>query len=123
MNPRACSCVWWKDPDEARRQFVAQLKDFPDCGHGVAGGDLKAPDGWQYCSMCRGRGWVAVNLKPRTEERAPTARRSTGVLRAEQGLRVAAKLDAEHNGAWIGPAGYHHLTDSRHPGRDYSEPL
>jgi hypothetical protein len=94
MNSRACDCIWLKDPAAARRQFMAQLKDFPDCDHGLAGGDVKAPNGWQHCSSCRGPGWVDPNVQPRTNDKRINTRRSTGVVRAEQALRVAADLDA-----------------------------
>lgn len=130
LNRRPCGCLWWKDPATARKHFVAELKNFPDCAHGAAGGDLKAPDGWQHCSMCRGPGWVDRDVQPRT------GKRSTGALRAEQGLRVADELDRQFgHGRWaangldeygngVRPGGgYHHLTDSRAPNRDYHEPL
>lgn len=98
MNTRACDCLWWRNPAAARKAFKAQLDGFPPCGHGINGGDLKAPNGWQRCSNCRGPGWVdppapvaVVNVQPRSGQR-----RSTGAMRAEQGLRVAAELDRRY---------------------------
>lgn len=95
MNRRSCPCLWQSDPDRARKAFIPLLKDFPPCVHGVAGGDQKAPNGWQYCSQCRGPGWVDRDVQPRTEERSHTFKRSTSTLRAEQGLAVADELDRE----------------------------
>lgn len=68
MNQHPCDCLWWKDPGAARKTFVALLKDFADCEHGMAGGDMKAPNGWQACSLCRGPGWVDKDVQPRTEK-------------------------------------------------------
>jgi hypothetical protein len=52
-------------------------------------------------------------------------KRSTGVLRAEQALRVADQLDEfERNGGGFRPgSNYHQLVDSHSPSRDYSGPL
>lgn len=125
MNRRPCSCIWWKDPTAARSKFIAQLKDFPNCEHGWPGGDLKAPNGWQHCSICRGRDWVDPNVQTAPDgframfNRSPADR----AVRDAQPLYDKYKRQEEHNGAHLGPAGYHHLKDSRHPGRDYSEPL
>ena len=56
---------------------------------------------------------------------APNHKRSTGVMRAEQALRVAAQLDEfERNGGGFRPgSNYHQLVDSHSPNRDYSGPL
>jgi len=96
MNPRPCDCIWWKDPDEARRRFRAAAAELGDCDHGVPGGDQTAPNGWRVCALCRGRDWVEIDLQPRTEERSPPLRRSTSALRAENALRVADELDREN---------------------------
>ena len=96
MNPRPCNCIWWKDPDEARRRFRAAAAELGDCDHGVPGGDQTAPNGWRVCALCRGRDWVEIDLQPRTEERSPPLRRSTSALRAENALRVADELDREN---------------------------
>jgi hypothetical protein len=125
MNRRPCSCIWWKDPTAARSKFIAQLKDFPNCEHGWPGGDLKAPNGWQHCSICRGRDWVDPNVQTAPDgframfNRSPADR----AVRDAQPLYDKYKRQEERNGAYLGPTGYHHLKDSRHPGRDYSEPL
>jgi hypothetical protein len=95
MNPRTCGCIWWKDPAEARRQWRAAAKVLPPCEHGEAGGNEEALDGWRLCALCRGPGWVARDLEPRTEASRNTGR-STSVLRAEQGLRVADEMDRAH---------------------------
>jgi hypothetical protein len=146
MNRRPCGCLWWKDPSAARKAFVALLKDFPACAHGVDGGDQEAPNGWQYCSTCRGPGWVDPEPPSRVgnqaggyvAQRSGTDRnqkRSTGVARAEQALTVADNLDRPFGhgryadqpraspGAVFGPKGYLHLVDSHSPDRNYDEPF
>jgi hypothetical protein len=116
----------------------------PPCDHDVNGGNQKAPNGWQYCSQCREPGWVDKDVKPRTEARINPANRSTGAQRAEQAMGVAAELrreeqrsrnqhqpyrnppDSEYDKPFpseLRARGYHHLTDSRHPSRDYQEDL
>lgn len=74
MNRRPCDCLWWRDPATARREFVPQLKDFEDCEHGWAGGDVRAPNGWQHCPECRGPGWVDKDVQPRTDKTTNTRR-------------------------------------------------
>ena len=143
MNRRACHCLWWTDPARARKSWVPMLKDMPPCDHGINGGNEKAPNGWQFCAECRGPGWVDRDVQPRTGNRGGTGGRSASVAAANQALRVAAELRDEspadrvvrnaqppydkyrgqEAGARISPNGYHHLTDSRHPNRDYTEKL
>jgi hypothetical protein len=94
-NRRLCTCVWWTDPHRARKDFVSQLKNFPPCPHGINGGDQKAPNGWQYCSQCRGPGWVEPDVQRRTENLPDGYRSSTAAARARQGLAVADELDRQ----------------------------
>lgn len=113
MNSRPCDCLWWKDPGAARKAFVALLKDFPDCGHGTAGGDMRAPNGWQHCSLCRGPGWVDRNDQGRTDDKAGSFKRSTSVLRAEQALAVADDLDRQFGHGRYAPGQIRSPADQR----------
>lgn len=65
MNRHLCPCLWFTDPARARKDFVPRLKDLATCTHGIHGGDEKAPNGWQFCSECRGPGWVDPGPPPR----------------------------------------------------------
>lgn len=95
MNPRLCDCVWFTDPPLARKDWVPQLKGLEPCEHGINGGDQKAPNGWRYCSQCRGPGWVEPDVQPRSASPPAGYRPSTAAARARQGLDVADELDRQ----------------------------
>ncbi len=95
LNRRPCDCLWFTDPDRIRPWWVNQLDQMPPCPDGVNGGDIEAPNGWRYCSLCRGGpGWKAKN-QPRTEDRRDF-KPSAAASRARQGLAVADELDRKY---------------------------
>jgi hypothetical protein len=95
LNRRPCGCLWFTDPDRIRPDWVRQLASFEPCDHGINGGDQEAPNGWRYCALCRGPGWVDRNLQPRTEERVI---RSPADQRVAEGAVLYAKYKAQEHG-------------------------
>jgi len=97
MNPRPCDCIWWKDPAAARKAFVAQLKDFPPCDHGVAGGDMTAPNGWRHCAQCRGPGWADPNVQTASDGFRAMFNRSPADRVVRDAQPLYAKYKAQEN--------------------------
>lgn len=90
----------------SRAAFIDTLTGEPECDHGVEGGSIAwNHDGWMKCSYCRRQsGWTDVNNQGRTDNKEPHRKRSVSVLRAEQGLAVAAQLDREYGHEIRSPA-------------------